>query len=111
MHKLGYNPAPNEWTKKMTNLLNHTDLDRDVRHFIYRHFEGAGLGPSTRQTADALGITQAQTEAAYERLAQNHDIVLAPGSYSIWMAHPFSGLPTNYQTRTPGPKGKKYWGN
>jgi hypothetical protein len=50
----------------------------------------------------------ARVEAAFERLGNAHQIALAPGSYSIWMAHPFSGVPTNFIAEVGG---KTYWGN
>jgi hypothetical protein len=37
-----------------------------------------------------------------------HYIALAPDSYSIWMAHPFSGVPTNSVVAIGS---KKYYGN
>ena len=82
--------------------------DLDVRHFIYATFAGTSRPPTTLETADHFKITIAAVESAYERLASAHHIALAPGSHAIWMAHPFSGLPTNYVTEA-GPK--RYYGN
>jgi hypothetical protein len=71
-------------------------IDEDVRHYIYRTFAETTLPPTTWQVAEHFGMPIASIENAFERLANAHQIALAPGSYSIWMAHPFSGLPTNY---------------
>ena len=82
--------------------------DRDVRHFIYSNFAGKSRPPTTAETADHFQISIAAVENAYERLAQEHHIALAPGSHTIWMAHPFSSLPTNFVTMV---EEKRYWGN
>lgn len=83
-------------------------FDKDVRHLIYTTFADTALPPTTRQVSDRLKVSIASVEDSFERLAKSHHIALAPGSYSIWMAHPFSGIPTNYVT-TIGQK--KYYGN
>jgi hypothetical protein len=82
--------------------------DQDVRHCVYTTFAGTSRPPTTLECAEHLGIPVADAESAYERLANAHHIALAPGSHSIWMAHPFSGLPTNYVAQV-GPR--RYWGN
>ena len=82
--------------------------DLDVRHFIYTNFVGTSRPPTTFETADHFKISIAAVEGAYERLANAHHIALAPGSHGVWMAHPFSGLPTNYVTEV---ENKRYWGN
>ena len=83
-------------------------IDEDVRHYIYTTFAETVLPPTTSQVADHFGVSIALIENAFERLANTHQIALAPGSYSIWMAHPFSGVPTNFIAAI-GPK--KYYGN
>jgi DNA-binding transcriptional MocR family regulator len=82
--------------------------DLDVRHFIYTTFAGTSRPPTTLETADHFKISIAAVERAYERLANAHHIALAPGSHGIWMAHPFSGLLTNYVTEIGD---RLYWGN
>jgi hypothetical protein len=83
-------------------------FDLDVRHFIYATFANAARPPTTQQVAEHFGTSIAAVEDAFGRLADAHHIALAPGSSSIWMAHPFSGLPTNYVTQTAD---AKYWAN
>jgi hypothetical protein len=70
--------------------------DLDVRHFIYKTFALSARPPSTLETAGHFNLSLAAAEQAYERLAQAHHIALAPGSHAVWMAHPFSSLPTNH---------------
>ena len=89
-------------------VINTGELDKDVRHFIYTSFLEHALPPTTEMAAQQRGISIAQAEQSFERLAGAHQIALAPGSHSIWMAHPFSGLPTNYTTRIGD---KTYWAN
>ena len=92
----------------MVQLQNKEMFDRDVRHFIYANFSQTSRPPSTSETAAHFKVSIAAVEKAYQRLANSHHIVLAPGSYSIWMAHPFSSLPTNYITKV---ENKRFWGN
>ena len=82
--------------------------DPDVRHYIYTVFAETSRPPTTVECADHFDISGADVASAYERLANAHHIVLAPGSHSIWMAHPFSGLPTSYVTQVGA---QRYWGN
>lgn len=79
---------------EQSQIIRITDID--VRHFIYTTFAETFRPPTTAETADHFKISIAAVENAYENLANEHHIALAPGSHSIWMAHPFSSLPTNY---------------
>ena len=82
--------------------------DLDLRYFVYDTFVRTSYPPTTEDVARHFNILIAKVESAFERLADTHHIALAPGSYSIWMAHPFSGIRTNYTAQVGG---KKYWGN
>ena len=93
---------------EMKTSRKHEISDLDIRHFIYTTFAGTCRPPTTCETAGHFGISIAAVENSYERLAAAHHIALAPGSHAIWMAHPFSGLPTNYAAEVGH---KKYWGN
>jgi hypothetical protein len=92
----------------MENSMKKEVSDLDVRHFIYKTFAETSRPPTTLETADHFKISIAAVEGAYERLGDTHHIALAPGSHGIWMAHPFSGLPTNYVTEIAD---KRYYGN
>ena len=92
----------------MEQSLEQRNLDPDIRHFIYAVFAETCRPPTTQEVADHFKVSISAAEDAFERLAQAHHIALAPGSHLIWMAHPFSGLPTNYVTEVGN---KKYWGN
>jgi hypothetical protein len=82
--------------------------DSDIRHFIYKSFAKTSRPPTTLETAEYFKTARALVENAFESLANEHHIALAPGTHSIWMAHPFSGLPTNFLAEVDG---FSYWGN
>jgi len=84
------------------------EFERDVRHMIYTAFGETSHPPTVSEIAQHFGTSLSVVESAFESLADAHHIALAPGSYSIWMAHPFSGIPTNFVAEVAG---KKYWGN
>jgi hypothetical protein len=88
--------------------LKEGELDRTVRWLVYRHFIDTGLPPSTPMLVRETGTSQLAVEKSLGRLAAEHALVLAPGSFSIWMAHPFSALPTGYPVQV----GQiQYWAN
>ncbi len=94
-----------------TTIASISDLvafDRDVRLRIYQHFLDAGGPPSTDETAQALGASQAEIAAAYDRLATERVVVLRPGTREILMANPLSAVPTRFRVELAG---RAYWGN
>ena len=84
------------------------DFDFGVRHFIYTTFAKTSQPPTISEVAYYFKTSIMIVENVFESLAKAHHIALAPGSHSIWMAHPFSALPTNYIAEVGG---KRYWGN
>jgi ribonuclease HI len=85
-----------------------TSVERTVRLFIYRHFLETGEAPDTATIARGTRVSEEDVATALRRLADMHAIVLAPASVSIWMAHPFSAVPTAYPVDT---NGRRYWAN
>lgn len=71
-------------------------MHRTVRAFIYRYFRDEAAAPTVATIADRLSLSTSAVEDALERLAETHTIVLQPGTHTIWMAHPFSGVPTDH---------------
>jgi hypothetical protein len=55
-----------------------------------------------------FGLTPAQVEQALYRLQTADALVLIPGSPYIWMAEPFSAVPTSFLVRSGG---RQWWGN
>lgn len=83
-------------------------IDNDVRVEIYRHFLEAGVAPTYADVAGSLGLEPGAVLGAFRRLADDHVIVLAPGSTYIWMANPFSAIPTTFTVRAGE---REWWGN
>lgn len=81
---------------------------RDVRLFIYRQFIETSAAPSVADTAAALRHPVPDIEAAYRALADARQIVLRPGTLTIWMAMPFSNLQTAYTVISGG---RAYYAN
>jgi hypothetical protein len=83
-------------------------FDNEVRLAIYDFFEAAGRPPVAVDIARRLDARPPEVEAAYRRLADAHVLVLAPVTPYIWMANPFSALPTPFQVTASG---REWWGN
>src|SRR5438034_10429246 len=84
------------------------DLDRTLRLEIYRHFAQTGQAPTMAELASRLSQPQAAVEDSLRRLAAGRAIMLAPGTLNIWMAHPFSAVPTGYPVQAAE---RSYWAN
>lgn len=77
-----------------------TELEQQVRLFVYRHFIDTARAPHSTQIASATDRPESEVISALRRLADLHALVLAPASTAIWMAHPFSAVPTAYPVET-----------
>lgn len=75
-------------------------LEGRVRGHIYERFVEDGRPPLVEETAGALGVSRDEAEAAFRALEQAHVIVLAPGTTDVWMANPFSAVPTAFPVET-----------
>ena len=76
--------------------------DRALRAFIYGRFRDDGTAPSILECAAAMGTTAQEVTASLERLADNRTLVLQPNTGEVWMAHPFSGVPTDFEVTVGG---------
>jgi hypothetical protein len=85
-----------------------TELRDLTRVQIYKHFIETGNAPTTTDIAGALGRDATEVEQGIVELAAARNIALAPGSRSIWMAHPFSAVPTLYRVLSGS---TSYWAN
>jgi hypothetical protein len=83
-------------------------IDRDVRLAIYRSVVEAGRPPTAPGLADVLGLPTDEIESSFRRLADGHVIVLAPGTPYLWMASPFSAIPTPFEVEVGD---RRYFGN
>jgi hypothetical protein len=82
--------------------------DNDVRLLIYQRFAAEGRPPMAIEIATAMGLSPLEVEASFRRLADGHVIVLAPGTHQIWMANPFSALPSPFAVRA---RNRDYFGS
>jgi hypothetical protein len=79
------------------------DLGARVRLYVYRHFVDRGRAPSPGEIAAALGMMPLTVETMLRSLQADDDaLVLLPGSPYVWMAEPFSAVPTSYVARSRG---------
>lgn len=58
--------------------------------------------PSVAETAAALALSQQQVVDALHSLAEQHRLVLLPGTDAVWMAHPFSAIATDFVVHAAG---------
>ena len=82
--------------------------DPEVRTAVYRFFLDHARAPVPFELAGLLGLAQAEIEASLRRLAAERLLVLAPGTPYVWMANPFSALPTPYTVESGG---RSWYGN
>ena len=73
------------------------ELENDVRVFVYRHFVSACRAPTTADTALAFKRSSREIRGVFNALAEKHVLVLLPDSGEIWMAMPFSAIPTAFR--------------
>jgi hypothetical protein len=71
-------------------------FDRAVRLAVYRRVVAEGVPPAAPQIAHEVGAGTKDVEISLRRLADGHVLVLEPGTTSIWMAAPFSAIPTPF---------------
>jgi hypothetical protein len=85
-----------------------TELETNVRQAVYRHFADTGVAPSPDRLADRLACSADEVRAAFARLQQQRVLLLEPGSDTIRMAPPFSGVPTPHRVEAGG---QRYFAN
>lgn len=73
-------------------------FDFEVRHYVYDRLATRDKVPSIDETAAALGRRSSEVAESFQRLADNHVLVLQAGG-EILMAPPFSALPTQFLVR------------
>ncbi|HWU38036.1 MAG TPA: organomercurial lyase [Candidatus Acidoferrum sp.] len=88
--------------------ISRESLDWSVRLFVYRHIVDHERPPTIAETADAIHLDPYEARLAFERLHERHALFLEPGSVSVRMAHPFSGVRTPFHVHTGG---HSYWAN
>ncbi|HZQ10464.1 MAG TPA: hypothetical protein VFD70_28050 [Anaerolineae bacterium] len=71
----------------------------EARHFVYAYWVEHARAPSVEDAAKGLGVSVEEARALYEELNARHALLLMPGTHSIRMANPFSGVPTGFRVR------------
>jgi Alkylmercury lyase len=81
------------------------ELDREVRLSVYRHVVRTGQAPALRDTSADVGVNPAAISGSLERLDASHNLVLHPTTRRLWMAMPFSAIPTHFRVTS----GERAW--
>lgn len=79
-----------------------SDFDSQVRLALYQQWIATGAAPSRADLAAMLGRPEVEIAASFERLAERRVLVLDPHSRELWMAMPFSAVPTRFQVTAGG---------
>lgn len=77
-----------------------TDFDWAIRTAIYQAFAESGASPPIGQLAAVAGGTEHQVRTSLERLFEAHEIAPLPSGHGVWMANPFSAVPTAFPVET-----------
>ncbi len=85
-----------------------SEFDWRVRTEVYRHFIETTNAPTAADLAQALDTTLTDIETSLHLLEEHHHIALSPGTSNIWMANPFSAIPTEFPAETST---GRYWAN
>jgi len=101
-------PAPSSQKPTAAPRDVFSPLERKVRLFVYEHFVDTATAPDLKTIADGVGARELEVIGALHTLADRHALVLAPATSTIWMAHPFSAVPTDYPVTI---NGKTYFAN
>jgi hypothetical protein len=76
------------------------DIDLRVRNRTYGAFADLGRAPTPEEVGGLAGLEIDEVRASWRRLRDQHALVLDPSADDrIWMANPFSGVPTPYRVR------------
>lgn len=72
-------------------------FDSKVRARIYDLFVNGVREVDVDAVAGSCGWDPVEVAVAFSNLAEEHQIALIDGDRRVWMAHPFSGVPTSYR--------------
>jgi hypothetical protein len=77
-------------------------VERAVRAHVIQTLLRTSVAPGVADTAAALDIPPARVVEALHALAEQHRLVLLPGTDQVWMAHPFSAIATDFVVHAAG---------
>ena len=69
----------------------------DISAFVYQHLAETSRPPTVEETASHFDLSPQDAATAYEELHQRHALFLKPGTHTILMANPFSGVETTFR--------------
>lgn len=72
-----------------------------VRTQVYASFGRSGDAPSVDDLAATTGSSPSRVRSSLVKLHGAHEIAARDGGDGVWMAHPFSAVPTGYPVETP----------
>ena len=78
------------------------ERDLSLRLATYGLFIELGRAPSPSELASAADLGVAEVVGGWQRLHEQHALVLNPATAEIRMANPFSAVPTAYRVRADG---------
>src|SRR5262245_41154725 len=78
------------------------DRDLALRNATYSLFARSGRAPTTDDVARETGRREAEVRAGWNRLHDEHALVLDADTGEIRMANPFSGVPTAHRVEAGG---------
>jgi hypothetical protein len=85
-----------------------SDAETRVRVSIYTHIAEFGAPPTAEGIAAEMSMTVDDAHASMEALAVTRQVILDPVSREIWMAGPFSAVPTRFRVHGAN---ASYWAN
>lgn len=83
-------------------------LDLSVRQFVFTRTAETARVPHVSDIAESLAQPRGAIEDSLRRLEAGRILVLAPGTTTIWMSHPFSAVPTDFRVDA---NGRTYFAN
>src|SRR5467141_3655196 len=86
------------------------NLRKNVRKFIFEHFEENATAPVLEQIMRKFRLDRISASKVLEELQSARHISLLPGTQRILMAFPFSGIVTPFRVKVNG-KDKEYFAN
>src|SRR5467141_4525943 len=86
------------------------NLRKNVRKFIFEHFEENATAPVLEQIMRKFRLDRISASKVLEELQSARHISLLPGTQRILMAFPFSSIVTPFRVQTAG-NDKDYFAN
>lgn len=86
------------------------NLQKNVRKYIFEHFEEHATAPVLEEIMRKFGLNRASAFKVLEELQSARHIALLAGTQRILMAFPFSGIVTPFRVKVAG-KENEYFAN